>query len=59
VGFDPEFGARPLKRAIQRHVLDPLARDILAGKFSAGDRIRVALEDGNIVFEKEVIVAHD
>jgi ATP-dependent Clp protease ATP-binding subunit ClpB len=59
VGFDPEFGARPLKRAIQRHVLDPLARDILAGKFSAGDRIRVALEGGDVVFEKEVIVAHD
>ncbi|MBN1810034.1 MAG: ATP-dependent chaperone ClpB [Planctomycetes bacterium] len=56
-GFDPEFGARPLKRALQRHVLDPLAREMLAGKFATGDRVRVVVEDGEIGFEKEVIVA--
>jgi ATP-dependent Clp protease ATP-binding subunit ClpB len=41
VGYDPDFGARPLKRAIQRELQDPLALDILSGKFGEGDRIRV------------------
>ncbi len=41
VGYDPDFGARPLKRAIQRHLQDPLALDVLAGKFGAGTVIQV------------------
>ncbi len=41
VGYDPQFGARPLKRAIQRHVQDELAMQILAGTFAEGDRIVV------------------
>ncbi len=41
VGFDPTFGARPLKRAIQRHLENRLAEEILAGKFGAGDTVRV------------------
>jgi ATP-dependent Clp protease ATP-binding subunit ClpB len=39
VGWDPQFGARPLKRAIQRHVEDALARRVLAGEFMPGDTI--------------------
>ncbi|GAC1359843.1 MAG: hypothetical protein NVSMB47_12600 [Polyangiales bacterium] len=41
VGWDPQFGARPLKRAIQRHVEDPLARKLLAGEFPPGSTIAV------------------
>jgi len=41
VGYDPDFGARPLKRAIQRELQDPLAMKILAGEFKEGDTIRV------------------
>ncbi|MCA9604769.1 MAG: AAA family ATPase, partial [Myxococcales bacterium] len=41
VGFDPTFGARPLKRAIQKHLENRLAEEILAGKFGAGDTVRV------------------
>jgi ATP-dependent Clp protease ATP-binding subunit ClpB len=41
VGFDPQFGARPLKRAIQKHVEDGLARRLLGGEFVAGDEVRV------------------
>jgi ATP-dependent Clp protease ATP-binding subunit ClpB len=40
-GFDPDFGARPLKRAIQRELQDPLALHILSGDFQEGDMIRV------------------
>src|SRR5438034_2374544 len=49
-GFDPVYGARPLKRAIQQEIENPLARDILAGKFAAGDTIRVSQENGAIAF---------
>jgi ATP-dependent Clp protease ATP-binding subunit ClpB len=41
VGYDPSFGARPLKRAIQRELQDPLALKILAGEFDEGDTIAV------------------
>jgi ATP-dependent Clp protease ATP-binding subunit ClpB len=41
VGYDPNFGARPLKRAIQRELQDPLALKVLAGEFKEGDTIRV------------------
>ena len=49
-GFDPVFGARPLKRAIQRLVQDPLALKILQGEFAEGDTITVDAEAGQIVF---------
>jgi ATP-dependent Clp protease ATP-binding subunit ClpB len=39
-GYDPAYGARPLKRAIQRYLQDPLAKAIIAGEFKPGDRIR-------------------
>jgi ATP-dependent Clp protease ATP-binding subunit ClpB len=51
-GYDPVYGARPLKRAIQREILDPLSLEILQGRFKDGDRIEVAERDGRIVFEK-------
>ncbi|GHE22596.1 ATP-dependent chaperone ClpB [Halomonas urumqiensis] len=50
VGFDPVFGARPLKRAIQNRIENPLAQDLLAGKFSPGDVIHVTAEEGHLVF---------
>src|SRR6266566_4759619 len=53
VGFDPVFGARPLKRAIQQEIENPLAKEILAGKFAAGDTIKVAFSGGAISFAKK------
>jgi len=52
VGYDPVYGARPLKRAIQRELADPLAMEILKGTFREGDTIRVDLRDGRLVFER-------
>ena len=51
-GYDPIYGARPLKRAIQRSVLDPLSLEILAGRFREGDSITADAVDGKIVFVK-------
>ncbi|QXP85364.1 ATP-dependent chaperone ClpB [Methylococcus sp. ANG] len=51
-GFDPVYGARPLKRAIQQELENPLALDILAGRFAAGDVIGVDVEDGGLRFSK-------
>jgi ATP-dependent Clp protease ATP-binding subunit ClpA len=51
-GYDPTYGARPLRRAIQRSIENPLARAILAGEFHAGDTVRIDLKDGQLVFEK-------
>jgi len=51
-GYEPQFGARPLKRAIQDLLLDPLANRLLAGEFKAGDRIRVAAKQGGLEFKR-------
>jgi ATP-dependent Clp protease ATP-binding subunit ClpB len=51
-GYDPMYGARPLKRTIQRRVLDPLAMRVLEGEFREGDRITVDVGDNGLVFEK-------
>jgi ATP-dependent Clp protease ATP-binding subunit ClpB len=51
-GFDPVYGARPLKRAIQQQIENPLAQKILQGEFGPGDRIQVGTRDGHIVFSK-------
>lgn len=53
LGYDPSFGARPLKRVIQRHIINPLSGAMLGGEFTAGDVVRVTLDDqGLIEFEK-------
>jgi ATP-dependent Clp protease ATP-binding subunit ClpB len=51
-GFDPLYGARPLKRAIQRLVQDPLARRVLEGEFQDGDRVHVDVAGGEMVLER-------
>ncbi len=51
-GFDPVYGARPLKRAIRAQLENPLAQEILAGKFAPGDLIQVTLRDGQLAFER-------
>jgi ATP-dependent Clp protease ATP-binding subunit ClpC len=52
-GFDPTFGARPLRRAIQRLVEDPLSDEMLRGKFNSGDVVTVDVRDDTIVFERK------
>jgi ATP-dependent Clp protease ATP-binding subunit ClpB len=51
-GWDPTYGARPLKRALQRMVENPLAMRLLEGDFAEGERIRVDAQNGELVFEK-------
>jgi ATP-dependent Clp protease ATP-binding subunit ClpB len=51
-GFDPVYGARPLKRAIRAQLENPLAQEILAGKLGPGDAIDVELRDGRLTFER-------
>jgi ATP-dependent Clp protease ATP-binding subunit ClpB len=52
-GYDPVYGARPLKRVVQRRLLDPLSLALLEGKFMPGDRIRAEVEAGELVFHKQ------
>lgn len=52
-GYDPVYGARPLKRAIQKHLLDELSLQVLEGNFLAGDVIQAEVKNGQIVFVKE------
>lgn len=54
-GFDPVYGARPLKRAIQNTIENPLAQEILAGKFSPGTVIVVDKKDGEFVFTNKQV----
>ncbi|NNK97692.1 MAG: AAA domain-containing protein, partial [Xanthomonadales bacterium] len=51
-GFDPVYGARPLKRAIQQKIENPLAQRILAGEFTSGDTVNIDAEDGELGFTK-------
>jgi ATP-dependent Clp protease ATP-binding subunit ClpB len=53
VSYSPVYGARPLKRSLQKMILDPLALDILEGKFSEGDHIVIDVSKGGIVFRKK------
>ena len=55
-GYDPMYGARPLKRTIQRRILDPLAMRVLEGEFREGDRVTVDVGDNGLVFEKKQAV---
>jgi len=52
-GFDPVYGARPLRRAIQQEIENPLAKELLTGKFAAGDTVSVAASGGKIGFAKK------
>ena len=53
-GYDPIYGARPLKRTLQRRVLDPLALGILQGEFGEGDTVYVEATDGHIALHRVV-----
>jgi ATP-dependent Clp protease ATP-binding subunit ClpB len=52
IGFDPAFGARPLKRAIQQHLENPLAQEILAGRYAPGDVVVVDVQSGQLSFSQ-------
>ena len=49
-GFDPVYGARPLKRAIQNQLENPLANEILAGNFVSGDVVKIDVQEGKLAF---------
>ena len=51
-GFDPVYGARPLRRAIVRMVEDPFSGEMLEGNVKAGDNVTATVEDGKVVFKK-------
>jgi ATP-dependent Clp protease ATP-binding subunit ClpB len=51
-GYDPVYGARPLKRVIQRRVLDPLAMRVLQGEFGEGSKVRIGAPRGELEFSK-------
>jgi ATP-dependent Clp protease ATP-binding subunit ClpB len=55
-GYDPMYGARPLKRTLQRRVLDPLAMAVLQGEFKEGDDVQLDLVDGDLQFSRRVAV---
>lgn len=52
IGYDPNYGARPMRRVIQRYLENPISEKILAGEFSEGDTIKVKIENNNFVFGK-------
>ena len=52
MGYDPTYGARPLKRVIQKHLVDRLALGLLQGDFAAGDHVLVDAADGELRFER-------
>ncbi|MDP6858906.1 MAG: ATP-dependent chaperone ClpB [Verrucomicrobiales bacterium] len=53
-GFDPVYGARPLKRAIQKNILDPMSINILNGEFEEGDEVCISLDAGTLKFAKKL-----
>jgi ATP-dependent Clp protease ATP-binding subunit ClpA len=52
-GYDPQFGARPLKRTIQEKLLNPLATQLLEGSFKSGDKIKASVDGEGLVFKKK------
>ncbi|HET7445924.1 MAG TPA: ATP-dependent chaperone ClpB [Solirubrobacterales bacterium] len=55
LGYDPTYGARPLKRVVQKQLVDKLALQILEGSFSEGDLVRIDAADGELVFERSPV----
>ena len=49
-GYDPQYGARPMRRAVERYLEDPLAEELLRGHVKAGDRVEVVAADGKLTF---------
>ena len=49
LGYDPAYGARPLKRALREHILEPLSEALLTGRFASGDVVCVDATDGRLV----------
>jgi ATP-dependent Clp protease ATP-binding subunit ClpB len=58
-GYDPVYGARPLKRTIQRRILDPLALGVLQGEFKEGDLVRVDARQGALALTRPTEIAHE
>ncbi len=56
-GYDPTYGARPMRRAVERYLEDPLAEELLRGNVKAGDMVQVTVENGKLVFK--VAEPHD
>ena len=56
-GWDPAYGARPLKRVIQKAVQDPLAEQILAGKIKDGQKVKVTVRGGQLVINGQAVKA--
>ena len=56
-GFDPTFGARPLRRAVQRYLENPMSRAILAGEFKAGDHVYVGVDGDGLTFNKAAVAS--
>ena len=52
-GYDPQFGARPLKRAVQEQLLNPLSMKLLEGEFKPGDKIKMTVKDDELVFQRK------
>ena len=59
LGYDPVYGARPLKRVIQKRLVDPLALAMLQGEFADGDTVRAEAADGEIVLVKAPALTTD
>jgi ATP-dependent Clp protease ATP-binding subunit ClpB len=57
LGYDPTYGARPLKRVIQKHLVDKLALRLLEGEFQPSDRVVVDAADGELSFRKAAVTA--
>src|SRR5438128_8499030 len=53
-GYDPNYGARPMRRAVERYLEDPLAEEILRGNVKAGTKVQVTAQDGKLVFQADV-----
>ena len=52
-GYDPNYGARPMRRAVERYLEDPLAEEILRGNVKPGATVHVTAKDGKLVFESD------